>query len=264
MSSITIGEVLKAIDSFSPFVYAYDWDNCGLIIGSPEQKVEKIAVSLDLNMKSLEIAVEKRCDCIVTHHPLLFNPIKQIDLSSHVGKIIDKVIKTGINVIAAHTNWDVSPEGGNKFLASKLGLVKVEPISLARHGLPAPSWDGVLGRLEVPLDLEAFAEDVKRKGKFSWVKYYGRTSKVTTVALCEGSGGDLWKEALKAGACVFVTAELKHHQVQEALEAGLSLIEVSHAQMEDLTMEALAEKIKGTMGLDVVLISGSFEECKLI
>jgi len=264
MSFMNVGGVLKAIDSFSPFVYAYEWDNCGLIIGSLEQKVEKIAVSLDLSMKSLEAAIEQGCNCIVIHHPLIFTPIKKIDLSSHVGKIIDKVIKAGINVIAAHTNWDVSPEGGNRFLGSKLGLVKLEPISLARIDLPSPSWDGVLGELESPLELRAFAENIKVKGKFSWVKYYGCASKVNTVALCEGSGGDLWKEALKAGASVFVTAELKHHQIQEALETGLSLVEVSHAQMEDLTMEALAEKIKEATGLDVVLIPGSFEECELI
>jgi len=264
MSTVTVEEILKAIDFFSPFCYAYEWDNCGLIIGSRAREVRKIAVSLDLDIKCVEKAVQEKCNCIVTHHPLIFHPIKRIDFSSYTGKLIEKVIQFGINVIAAHTNWDTSPDGGNKFLASQLGLVELGPISLPRPNLPSPSWDGVIGKLRFPVDTEALAEEIKARGGFSWVKYYGDCPNINSVAVCEGSGGDLWQEALKVGASAFVTAELKHHQIQEALDAGLSLIELSHAQMEDLTMQALAEKIKAHVGVDVVLLTGAFKEEKII
>lgn len=124
----TNSDVFKLIEDLAPLDKAYDWDNVGLQIGSNRQQTTKIMITLDVLETVVDEAIEKKVDLIIAHHPLLFKPLKQIDLHTPEGRIISKLIRHDISVYAAHTNLDVVKYGVNDMLARKLDLKKTKPL----------------------------------------------------------------------------------------------------------------------------------------
>lgn len=120
---VNVAQVIRLLEKWAPKKYAYDWDNVGLQIGSYEQAVTNCMVTLDVTESVVDEAIAKEANLIIAHHPLLFKPLKQIDIEKPIGKLIQKIIKNDISVYAAHTNLDVAPGGVNDLLADQLGLV---------------------------------------------------------------------------------------------------------------------------------------------
>lgn len=119
---MTIREVKKYIEDFTPISYQESYDNCGLIVGNQDLEVEGILITLDITESVLEEAIEKRCNLIISHHPVLFQGIKKITSGTQLGKILIKAIQCNISLYAAHTNLD-NVRGGVSFqLAKILGL----------------------------------------------------------------------------------------------------------------------------------------------
>ena len=114
----TVADYLAAIDSFAPFSLAENWDNVGLLIGSPGQEVNRARVAMDATIGVMDRGV----DLLVTHHPIIFHPLKSVIADSPVYQII----KRGAAVISAHTNLDIAVGGVNDVLARLLGLREVE------------------------------------------------------------------------------------------------------------------------------------------
>lgn len=121
-----IKEIVQYIDGFAPFSSAMSYDNCGLLIGDGETELSGAVISLDATMDSLQYALDNRCNLIVTHHPIIFNPIKRIDTQSTVYQYI----RHGVSVISAHTNLDMAKDGLNDLLAKRLGLTGISGIGL--------------------------------------------------------------------------------------------------------------------------------------
>ena len=107
---------------------AESWDNSGLQIGSSDKKVGRILIALDLDSFVLKQAVEKQVDMIITHHPLFFKPMKNINYASPLGRMIKALVSADITVYSAHTNLDAAERGLNQALAEKLGLIDIEPL----------------------------------------------------------------------------------------------------------------------------------------
>lgn len=124
----TCEDILRIIDRKAPFYRAEEWDNVGLLIGDPNQKVERVLFALDVTQQTVEEAVKKKADLIVSHHPVLFSPVKNIRWDRYTGKLLKDLIGNGISVISAHTNVDMYPMGINGFLAEKLGLSNCMPL----------------------------------------------------------------------------------------------------------------------------------------
>ncbi|MBS3679560.1 Nif3-like dinuclear metal center hexameric protein [Ornithinibacillus massiliensis] len=122
MTQTTNAHIFSLMEKWAPKAFAYDWDNIGLQIGSYNKPVRKIMVTLDVLESVVEEAIENEVDLIIAHHPLLFKPLKEINVDSWRGRIIKKLIQHDITVYAAHTNLDVAKGGVNDLLADLIGL----------------------------------------------------------------------------------------------------------------------------------------------
>jgi dinuclear metal center YbgI/SA1388 family protein len=119
---VLVGDITKVIENFAPLYLVEEWDNSGLQVGNLKNEVNRVLLSLDVTERTIEKAIENKCELIITHHPFLFNPVSSIDFSSTKGKFIEKLIKANINVYSAHTNLDITNEGVNDILANIIGI----------------------------------------------------------------------------------------------------------------------------------------------
>lgn len=122
-------EIIKVLEGFAPPYLAESWDNVGLMVGSASCDVQKVLCALDLNHEVIDEAIDLGANCIVTHHPFLFKPIRSINLETIQGQMIEKLIKHQISVYSMHTNYDITTGGLNDYLANQLGLKDIQILS---------------------------------------------------------------------------------------------------------------------------------------
>jgi len=244
---VKVRDIEKIMESIAPQSLKEPWDNVGLQVGGRENTLSGILLALDLTPEVIAEAETLDCDMIITHHPLIFSPLKRITEEDAEGKLIVSLIKKGINFFVAHTNLDKADGGVNDCLAERLGLIDVtylggeEGDSIAR-----------IGTLPYAMSLEEFAELCKEALGISAVRYSGDKSKrIKTVALCSGAGSDLYEEAVANGADAFVTGEVKHHHALYGKEAGLSFIEAGHFETENIVLEAIAAVLEEKIEIPV-------------
>lgn len=127
--SLMCNEILSFIEKKYPLSLAEEFDNTGLLIGSFNKEVNKILVCLEVNEAVAIEAVNSNVDMIVSHHPLIFKPLKSITSKDYTSSIIIKLIKNDINLYSMHTNFDNSFEGMNDILARRLKLCDVKVLS---------------------------------------------------------------------------------------------------------------------------------------
>lgn len=123
-----VKDVIKIMDKCFPLNLAQKWDNCGLMLGSPDKEVKKVLLCLDLDMTNLHQALAFKPDLVITHHPLLFNELKHIDYCTPRGQLIRELVLNDISVYSAHTNLDAAENGVNQILAEILGLKQIKPL----------------------------------------------------------------------------------------------------------------------------------------
>lgn len=223
---VTVGRMLELVDEIAPFSLAEAWDNVGLLAGHPDWGVERAMVALDLTRGALGEAVAGGAQLIVTHHPILFRPRRNLREDDGEGALIAALIRARIALIAAHTNYDSAPGGLNDVLAEALGLEGVEALP---RGLRAGAFSG---------DPEALIRRAaQRLG--GTPRLYRAGPSVRKVAVCGGAGGEFWVEALAAGCDAYLTGEVRHHEALSAVEAGLTLVEAGHYFTERVMVKAL-------------------------
>ena len=246
--NMRVKELLNHIDTFAPFSLSEEWDNTGLIVGSYEAEVKRAAICLDAVKEAVIEAEKNKCEVLLCHHPLIFRALKKIDINSDTGTTISEAIKRSITIIAAHTNWDKAEKGVNKTLAKLLGLNDIEPLD----------FFGVYGVMPAKMNLKNFLEHVKISWKLSHLDFYVKNSdkihEISSVALCGGSGAEFWREAKNFGADVYITADMKYHELIDATHAGLSIISINHGEMERASLPALSKKISES-GIETVLLN---------
>ncbi|MDI6603845.1 MAG: Nif3-like dinuclear metal center hexameric protein [Thermoanaerobacteraceae bacterium] len=128
--SLKCQTIAGMMDKLAPRKYAEDWDNVGLIIGNPQKDVSTVLIALDITFDVIREAIEKNVDMIVTHHPVIFKPVKNIRTDNSQGKIIDLLIKNDIAVYTAHTNFDITKSGMNDILCNTLGIYNEEVLDV--------------------------------------------------------------------------------------------------------------------------------------
>ncbi len=237
--AITVEEVLKALETWAPAYLAESWDNVGLQVGSRHQVVRRLGVALDLTPTVLEQAQGLELDCLLTHHPLFFDPIRGLDLDLPLGALVAGLIKAEISLIAMHTNLDAARGGVNDVLAQKIGLTSVKPLCPweREEGLGL----GRVGDLPEALSLEDLAQEVCKALKLEALEISGDPKRVVRrLALCGGAGGSLISKAVAQGAEVYLTGECKYHQAREAEALGLALIVAGHFETEVVVVPKIA------------------------
>ena len=219
--SATAGQVLKLVDTIAPFDLAEPWDNVGLLAGRPDSPVERVLCALDLRMEVIDEAVQRDCQLIVTHHPIMFRGRKNLCETDGEGRLLCALVRSNLSMIAAHTNFDNASPGVNDALAEALCLRDVEALENCVR----------VGAVE-PTDFGMFCDFASSKLRGP-VRCYGAPDRpVRRVSVLGGAGEDFVEQAIAAGADVYLTGEMAYHKALDAVDNGLCIIEAGHAATE--------------------------------
>ncbi len=225
-----ISEIYSFIDSIAPFDTAMDFDNAGLLCGDINGVVKRALVCLDITRAAVLEAESLDCELIISHHPIIFRPIKSVPRDS----VPYMLAQRSISAICAHTNLDLSPVGTNAQLAKLLGLRGTAFV------------DGeclMVGELEEEMTALEFARYIKARLGCGGLRYTDSMKSVKTVAICTGAGGDM-VYAASGRADALITGEIKHHELIDADKAGLSVFDIGHYRSEFIVCAPLAEMLR--------------------
>lgn len=219
--SATVGQLEALLLQLAPLELAEDWDNVGLLAGHPDREVERVLCALDLTPDVVAEAVERDCQLVVTHHPILFRGRKNLCETDAEGRMLCALVRANLSMIALHTNYDNAHPGVNDALAGRLGLQSVEALE---NGMRLGETDlGTLSALEARVS-EALSAPVRRYG--------APDAPVRRVAVLGGSGGGFAEQARQAGADCYVTGEISYHAGLDAAQNGLCVLEAGHGPTE--------------------------------
>lgn len=234
---VKLKEIIDYIETLFPKEYAEDFDNVGLLVGRSDKDITKVLLCLDANKKVVREAAESGAELIITHHPVIFNPIKNITDNSDEGEMLLYAIENGISIYSAHTNLDSAPLGLTDEVCALLSL---DPVS---------NLEGVLGRLcNAPEGTTAKSLCEKIKKEFGIKKLFSTFTadkKIKTVAVCNGSGsGELCTIAKDLGADVYISGDLKHHEMCAFnISDNIDFIEMRHFDSEKIVTKLLERKL---------------------
>lgn len=237
----TVQDVKEFMDFLAPEKSAQDWDNVGLMLGNPDVEVKKILLALDMSTAVAAQAIENRAEVIITHHPLFFSGVKRLTLTDEKNAYIYELIKNDIAVYSAHTNLDAAPGGVNDVLAEKINLAQVEVFSIEDEDTVGI---GRVGVVRQPMTVAAFARKVKRALGLKSIAFADAGRPVYKVAVIGGGGSEYYRAALATGADTLVTGDVKYHVAQNALLAGINIIDGTHQGTETLVVNRLAEAFR--------------------
>lgn len=230
---MTVQDLYDLIDRFAPFATQAEGDNSGFLVGSAFQEVTGILFALDVTEPVIDEAVSLGADLIVTHHPLMFSPVHALTDGNYEGRLIRRLIRENISLIAAHTNLDQAPGGVNDALAAACGLTDVTGEGFFRSGL-----------LPEPLTARDFAEALSRRLRTA-VRMMGPEDRIIKKAgLCSGGGSDMWQTAVETGCDAFVSGEIKHHFGLALADSGVVGFECGHFATEEPGIRALADALQ--------------------
>ena len=238
-----IKEVLSALERFAPLPLQESWDNAGLQVGLTETEVSGALLCLDVNEKIVDEAIQKGCNLVVSHHPLLFRGLKTISDLTDVQRTVMKAVQKGVCVISMHTNMDNAKGGVNYKMAEKLGLRDVQFLA-PKMVDGVESGSGVIGELPEAQASDDFVLAVKKAFGVECAMCNELLRRpVRKVALCGGAGDFLLDEALKAGADAFITGEMHYHQYF-GYEQQIQICVIGHYQSEQYTAEIFRDIIE--------------------
>ena len=278
--SVTCQTIIDQIEQLAPRKLAEEWDNVGLLVGSPSHRVDRVLVALDVTDDIIDYAIEENVQMIVAHHPFLFRPMKQLRTDWAQGAMIEKLIKNDIAVYAAHTNLDIAEGGVNDVLAACIGLTEVETLTVtSRQNLvklvvfvPKESAEEVrsaiakagAGWIGEYSDCAFLADGtgvfMPREGTNPYIGQEGRLERVQEVRI-----ETIMPEEIERRV---VRAMLRAHPYEEAAydiyplkntgrEYGLGRIGVL---TEEMPLGAVIDRIKEVLGVPAVKFTGSPEQ----
>ena len=236
---MTAKELYKILNERIPSSLSCDWDNDGVMCCPDGNKeIKRVLVTLDVTSEAVERAVEGKYDLIVSHHPFIFKGLKGISDENHIGSKAISLIAANIPVFSFHTRLDAVCGGVNDALCRILGLLNVSAFG------PEGEEMGRIGDLEAPLSLECFAKKVKEILHADGVLVADSGNTVSRVAVLGGEGGDYIKAAIASGADTFLSGRLGYHNMTDAPEMNINLIEAGHFNTEFPVCRVLADIVR--------------------
>lgn len=224
---ITTGELYSYFDRKIPRALSCDWDNDGLMVcADSTREVKKALFALDVTDAVADYAIAGGYDLIISHHPLIFSPLKAINTENPVCARALRLIAAGISVFSFHTRLDALDGGVNDILAASLGLENTRPFG------PAGEEMGRIGELACEMTAESFTALVKERVS-SHITGHFTEREIRTVAVLGGSGRDFIDAAKAAGAEVFLCGEAGYHAVLDAPSLGIGVVEAGHYETEN-------------------------------
>ncbi len=230
---ITVGDVYDFVEKTAPFALQEGYDNSGLCVGNRNKPADKVMLSLDCTIDVAREAAEKGYQLVLTHHPVIFRGIKQLDPDSVVGTLVSG----GVSVLSAHTNFDSAVM--NDILCETLGLVPSDCIA-EEHGAKMGCicmHDGITA--------PQLAEVCKQALGCPTVRYCKAADKpLKKIAVCSGSGGSFLGDVLAKGCDGYITGDVKHDIFIDAYNAGLTVFDAGHYYTENIFCEYMQKKLK--------------------
>lgn len=232
-----VKDIADIIEGFAPKDTALDYDNVGLLVGSAENELSGIVICVDLTAAALEAAKKTGANLIITHHPVIFTPLKAVTSDDYLADLIARAYVDGIAVYCAHTNVDRCYDNMAIRLFKELSASNVTPFI---------GGFGAIGEIK-PMTLSALTEKVASLLEDNRAYSTGDENRlVKRIAEINGAGCD--NEAVNAailkGVDVFISADIKHHNMMQANAAGLSLISVGHYASEKAFIDIIYDSLQ--------------------
>ena len=226
-------EIYEYLNTLSPFDIQESWDNSGLLVGDFKEDISSVALSIDVDEALIDSLEENTL--LITHHPIIFGGLKQLEFSKYPANLIQKMIKKNISNIAMHTNFDQTHL--NEYVATEI------------LGYEIIKKDGFVAYLEINEDFDSFAKKVSTAFGLPHARCVKTSNYVKIAALTTGSGCSLMR-SLRADC--FLTGDVKYHDAMEAKSINLSLIDIGHYESEKFFAEILQKYLKN-LGLKVII-----------
>lgn len=218
---MTVKQIYDNLCSRIPVQLREEWDNDGLMCCDDDSReVKRTLITLDITEEIVDYAVQNRFDLIVSHHPLIFRPLKSLTEDDHVARKVITLVKNGISVISLHTRADKVKGGVNDTLCDILGIKNAEPFG--------EGFLGRIGSLDEELTMEDFSYLLKGLLECDGVRVSDACIPVQRVAVVGGDGKNFVEDALRAGADTFVSGRISYNIMAEAAEMGMNMIEAGH------------------------------------
>lgn len=255
-----IREVVDALEHYAPLPLQEGYDNAGLQVGLTEAvEMSGALLCLDVTEAVVDEAVQKGCNLIVSHHPLIFRKLSRISDENYVQRTVRKAIKNDVTIVSMHTNMDAAAGGVNFKIAEKLGLKNVQFFGGEKEVDGVKGGSGVIGEISDEDILKAvqagklsdevkerFAEGIAADDLVLLLRErFGvecvqcnqlLRRPIRKVALCGGSGAFLLGDAIAAGADAFITGEMSYHEYF-GHEQEIQICVIGHYQSEQFTSE---------------------------
>ncbi len=228
-----LSEVYTLLDTLSPFELQESWDNSGLIVGDFTQEIKTVVLSIDLDEELIESLDEGTL--IVTHHPLIFGGLKQLQFNQYPAILLRRMIQKNIANIALHTNFDQTHL--NAYVAQTV------------LGFSIVAKEGFVAYLDVNMSFHDLALHVATSFGLKQLRMVQSHDSIARAALTTGSGASLMRQIQ---ADCFLTGDIKYHDAMEARSIGLSMLDIGHYESECYFGEILAKELKYS-GLEVII-----------
>lgn len=222
-----IQNIINKLENFAPLELQEEWDNSGWQINIGNSLTNKILLTTTITNKTIDFAIENCCDLIISHHPLIFSPIKKI-----INPLFIKAIKNNIQIYSLHTNFDKTNDGTSEIIAKNFNISNFEKLN-----------DFIVVSY---LERETFIEELLLKSKLIFnienVKTvnFKENKKIEKIAFCAGSGGDFIKDVEKNNIDLYITSDLKYHQIQDVNE-NVCIFDVGHLESEKICLSKIKE-----------------------
>lgn len=240
---MTIQEIYDILDAFAPFSLQESYDKSGLPVGSPQQEVRRVLLTLDITVPVVREAAAKRADLILSHHPVIWDPLRSISPAHPAWHLV----RHEIGAVCAHTNLDIADGGLNDYIGGM--MANAIPMKPDWQPLAVLSGGRTLGRtaeLAEQRDAKSLAERLQEVFRCRALRYYEgqNAQQIKKIAWCSGSGGDFIPEAIAAGADALITGDCKHSVWTDAQNRGFTLFDCGHFETEIPAVKLFAKILR--------------------
>lgn len=246
---VIINDIYTFLNEIAPVRYQMDFDNAGFLVGDGGAVVKKALLALDITDAVIAEAIELRAQLIVSHHPLIFTPLRHATTDDLAGRKVLTMARHGISAICMHTNLDAADGGVNDALAEKLGLLQTEYLTDEKIGR--------VGTLKCQIPLVEFTRFVVKSLGCNGLRYTDCGRPVHRVAVGGGACGDYIGQAIALGCDTFVTSDLSYHEFLDT--KGLNLIDAGHFPTENVVCPVLAERLQAAFPHITVALSAAHD-----
>lgn len=241
--SVRVKEITDCLESIAPLSWQESYDNAGLIVGNKDMECTGVLVCLDVFASTIQEAIDKGCNMVVSHHPFVFRAMKKFADNSETVQILNLAIKNDIAIYATHTNMDSASTGVNFMLANALGLTNISKLQSEDHSEAGYLGCGAVGELKQKTRARDFLLEVKKKLNLDAIRYIGDLDKeIRKIGICGGSGAGFMDYAIEKECDCYLTGDIKYHEFLSS-ESRIILADIGHYESEQFIKQRIIEII---------------------